>query len=493
MSVTIFIFFDLCKNNFFRMSLLDNTTTFMLLGIFSLLTINNNEIKNHNFGFSRNNKDADSIIIECNIDTTLSFYYIDSLYKGHPIFIKKGINKLPVNYEFQLIKADKTQALFTIQPNEFLVFSHDFASLKLKFEKNKQRNNELIFFKQLVDNSGSLRHGFHSPYYIKKVNSVSKFHQNELEVNRIEANRLAFLDSFSQVNSISNMFYKLSSEIILESGINDKLLLYSVNKELLEKEGIYNLKLDSCIKRINNLEVSHTVSFMELCQTALALKMKKPPMESISSVAQLQDAILIINNIFFRTPKNFLLVKCVNDLLDADIEIPDSLYSKIRENCDKNWFKLIESKRKKNSKVGLNQTLMQTLYGEDVDLEKVIKNEKGNIILLDFWASWCKPCRDEMKNSKALKEIYANEPVKFIYISVDKNLNDWKSACNNDKIGDTANYILPNSQKSLFVIQNKIYSLPRYILIGKNGKIISKDAPRPGDLKLRTLIDKSLK
>jgi len=197
---------------------------------------------------------------------------------------------------------------------------------------NKQRNNELIFFKQLVDNSGSLRHGFHSPYYIKKVNSVSKFHQNELEVNRIEANRLAFLDSFSQVNSISNMFYKLSSEIILESGINDKLLLYSVNKELLEKEGIYNLKLDSCIKRINNLEVSHTVSFMELCQTALALKMKKPPMESISSVAQLQDAILIINNIFFRTPKNFLLVKCVNDLLDADIEIPDSLYSKIREN-----------------------------------------------------------------------------------------------------------------------------------------------------------------
>ncbi|RDB05083.1 hypothetical protein DVG78_16085 [Runella aurantiaca] len=52
---------------------------------------------------------------------------------------------------------------------------------------------------------------------------------------------------------------------------------------------------------------------------------------------------------------------------------------------------------------------------------------------------------------------------------------------------------MPNAKQSEIAKQFNLSSIPRYVLIGKDGKVFSADAPRPGDPKLRKLFDELLK
>ena len=63
-----------------------------------------------------------------------------------------------------------------------------------------------------------------------------------------------------------------------------------------------------------------------------------------------------------------------------------------------------------------------TLQGQDISLAQL----RGNIIVLDFWATWCPPCRDSVSELKDLTRKYANTKVVVISISADKDENAWR-------------------------------------------------------------------
>lgn len=66
---------------------------------------------------------------------------------------------------------------------------------------------------------------------------------------------------------------------------------------------------------------------------------------------------------------------------------------------------------------------------EDIDkskLEKLIKNRKGKVLLLNIWASWCPPCKKEFPDLVKLAEKYKNSKVDIVGLSVDDR-NDLQS------------------------------------------------------------------
>ncbi|AKD55783.1 TlpA family protein disulfide reductase [Spirosoma radiotolerans] len=106
---------------------------------------------------------------------------------------------------------------------------------------------------------------------------------------------------------------------------------------------------------------------------------------------------------------------------------------------------------------------------------------KGKVVYLDVWASWCGPCRAEFPFSKQLQERLTKkqkEQTVFLYLSIDDTEDVWKKALNSLQLSGEQG-LSKGGWKSRTVQYFGIQSIPRYILINKNGQIIDANAKRP--------------
>ncbi len=110
----------------------------------------------------------------------------------------------------------------------------------------------------------------------------------------------------------------------------------------------------------------------------------------------------------------------------------------------------------------------------------VLDQYKGKVVYLDFWASWCSPCRKEMPHSQKLQETFKGQDVVFLYISVDRNAQQWLNMI--EKLSLTGeHYRANNIVHTQLNEQFSVRSIPRYIMIDKEGKVVSAHANRPSN------------
>ncbi len=97
---------------------------------------------------------------------------------------------------------------------------------------------------------------------------------------------------------------------------------------------------------------------------------------------------------------------------------------------------------------------------------------RGTVVLLDFWASWCGPCRRENPNVVALYEKYKDKGFTVMSVSLDKERSKWEDAIKQDQLS------WPNHVSDLqgwsceAAKQYKVSGIPFTVLIDKGGKII---------------------
>ena len=117
--------------------------------------------------------------------------------------------------------------------------------------------------------------------------------------------------------------------------------------------------------------------------------------------------------------------------------------------------------------------------------------DKG-YVLLDFWASWCVPCKLDMPFSKKLHADLQHQEVVFVYLSLDQNYNNWYRDA--ELIGLKEHSFLVNQNFSSILAKDlKIKTIPRYILIDKQGQMADLDAPRPSNPVLKKKIEELMK
>src|ERR1700741_544627 len=73
---------------------------------------------------------------------------------------------------------------------------------------------------------------------------------------------------------------------------------------------------------------------------------------------------------------------------------------------------------------------LPTLKGDSIKLSSL----KGKVVLLDFWASWCGPCRASNKYLVKLYDKYKTKGFEIFSVSIDEDKKDWEKAIRKDKI-----------------------------------------------------------
>lgn len=98
---------------------------------------------------------------------------------------------------------------------------------------------------------------------------------------------------------------------------------------------------------------------------------------------------------------------------------------------------------------------------------------RGNVVLIDFWAGWCAPCREENPKLRRVYNKYKNKGFEIYAVSLDKTKDMWVKAIKQDRL----NWIQVSDLKFWNSPVAKLYniqSIPNNVLIDENGKIIAK-------------------
>jgi peroxiredoxin len=121
-----------------------------------------------------------------------------------------------------------------------------------------------------------------------------------------------------------------------------------------------------------------------------------------------------------------------------------------------------------------NQTAPDFTLNDTEGKAVSLASYKGGYVLVDFWASWCVPCRAENPNVVAAYEKYKGKDFQVLGVSLDEKKDAWLKAIAEDKLPwkQVCDF---KASKSEVTQSYHISSIPANVLVDPNGKIVGKD------------------
>ncbi|WP_326981004.1 thioredoxin family protein [Chryseobacterium sp. MYb264] len=142
------------------------------------------------------------------------------------------------------------------------------------------------------------------------------------------------------------------------------------------------------------------------------------------------------------------------------------------------------------SKEALAQKL-ENKEGKTVTIQQILDQHKGKVLVIDFWAGWCRDCLKALPKAKELEE--SNKNIDFVFLSLDRSREGFEKSLERFEMKDKENYWFSTGWKNAFNNYIDLNWIPRYMVIDQKSAIAKYYAISPEDPEIQTTINKLLK
>ncbi|KFE99232.1 alkyl hydroperoxide reductase [Chryseobacterium formosense] len=142
------------------------------------------------------------------------------------------------------------------------------------------------------------------------------------------------------------------------------------------------------------------------------------------------------------------------------------------------------------SKEALNQKL-EDENGKSTSVQEILDQHKGKVLVIDFWAGWCRDC---LKALPKAEELEKNNPnIDFVFFSLERSKEKFDSSLERFSMKEKENYWFAEGWKNDFNNYIDLNWIPRYMVIDQKSGIAKYYAISPEDPEIQATIDKLLK
>ena len=343
-------------------------------------------------------------------------------------------------------------------------------SIFLSCGENPSNGTEKIKISVKIDGSGNYDEvrlqKVNSDYSIELVESAN-FVEDEIEFNIFVFESTLFRLDFMGYTSLDLILDKSDVDIFVDD--SNSLFEFTVNgsddTEILKsiENKITNYRSEIRELNINFVEASQNRDFELVNSIQSEFDFKKNQFE-----LSLKD--------YLSSAKSSLAVLVTADYLDIEENLIfwETIYNNyINEFKDNSYFKNFENKLIKIKSISIGSVAPDIILNDTSGVPISLASLRGKYVLLDFWAAWCRPCREENPNIVENYNNYKSYGFDVYQVSLDRTKEDWVRGIKQDKLPWINVSDLKYYQSEAAELYN-VDRIPSAFLLDPDGKIIAK-------------------